>query len=284
MSIDMTTVKEITHNNKEVVKIEDSNGNILWQKQSSVQITVDYAISNAYYKTYKPYTVANNRLTPYATLSDIETQIKSFYPNVTNLTFNSITDYARIRNSSSTGYSYKILDQSGNQVALGYANSTSFVRQNWVRPSNLEYYTGKYSTNSNFSSSTVHFDTITTDNSTNTDFRTVYNVTLDISSAPVQRTLTLQGSLSYGRFGFDGISPAKPSSYPYTTTGYSNYLFCAFENARNYSNWIIKINGTTVSTITTSTTGTYNTQIDISQYTNISVAASSDATFNITAS
>lgn len=37
MSIDMTTVKEITHNNKEVVKIEDSNGNILWQKNVPVQ-------------------------------------------------------------------------------------------------------------------------------------------------------------------------------------------------------------------------------------------------------
>lgn len=39
MSIDMTTVKEITHNNKDVVKIEDSNGNILWQKQSQILTT-----------------------------------------------------------------------------------------------------------------------------------------------------------------------------------------------------------------------------------------------------
>lgn len=31
MSIDMTTVKQIMHNNKEVSKIEDLNGNILWQ-------------------------------------------------------------------------------------------------------------------------------------------------------------------------------------------------------------------------------------------------------------
>lgn len=34
MAIDMTTVKQIMHNNKEVAKIEDSLGNILWQKQS----------------------------------------------------------------------------------------------------------------------------------------------------------------------------------------------------------------------------------------------------------
>ncbi len=32
MAIDMTTVKQIMHNNKEVVKIEDGLGNVLWQK------------------------------------------------------------------------------------------------------------------------------------------------------------------------------------------------------------------------------------------------------------
>ena len=33
MAIDMTTVKQITHNNKEVVKIEDGLGKVLWQKE-----------------------------------------------------------------------------------------------------------------------------------------------------------------------------------------------------------------------------------------------------------
>lgn len=32
MAIDMTTVKQIMHNNKEVAKIEDGLGNVLWQK------------------------------------------------------------------------------------------------------------------------------------------------------------------------------------------------------------------------------------------------------------
>ena len=36
MAIDMTTVKQIMHNNKEVAKIQDSLGNILWQKASPV--------------------------------------------------------------------------------------------------------------------------------------------------------------------------------------------------------------------------------------------------------
>ena len=34
MAIDMSTVKQIMYNNKEVTKIEDSLGNILWQKQA----------------------------------------------------------------------------------------------------------------------------------------------------------------------------------------------------------------------------------------------------------
>ena len=32
MAIDMTTVKQIMHNNKEVVKIGDGLGKVLWQK------------------------------------------------------------------------------------------------------------------------------------------------------------------------------------------------------------------------------------------------------------
>lgn len=35
MAIDMSTVKQIMHNNKEVAKIEDLGGNILWQKVSA---------------------------------------------------------------------------------------------------------------------------------------------------------------------------------------------------------------------------------------------------------
>ena len=34
MSINMSNVKQIMHNNKEVIKIEDSLGHILWQKES----------------------------------------------------------------------------------------------------------------------------------------------------------------------------------------------------------------------------------------------------------
>ena len=37
MAIDMTTVKQIMHNNKEVAKIEDGLGKVLWQKVAEPQ-------------------------------------------------------------------------------------------------------------------------------------------------------------------------------------------------------------------------------------------------------
>ena len=48
MPIDMTTVKQIMHNNKEVAKIEDLNGNIMWQK---VQAKVLSSITLSGYTT-----------------------------------------------------------------------------------------------------------------------------------------------------------------------------------------------------------------------------------------
>ena len=48
MAIDMTTVKAISYNNKDVVKIEDSNANVLWQKVRtrvlSNYITIPYNV------------------------------------------------------------------------------------------------------------------------------------------------------------------------------------------------------------------------------------------------
>ena len=43
MSIDMTTVKQIMHNNKEVAKIEDLNGNVMWQKATpTTPVTITF--------------------------------------------------------------------------------------------------------------------------------------------------------------------------------------------------------------------------------------------------
>ena len=39
MAVDMSNVKQIMHNNKEVIKIEDSNGNVLWENKKQITIT-----------------------------------------------------------------------------------------------------------------------------------------------------------------------------------------------------------------------------------------------------
>lgn len=51
MAINMTTVKKIMHNNKEVAKIEDSLGNILWQKEIPVTLYEGYYLRS--YSTTK---------------------------------------------------------------------------------------------------------------------------------------------------------------------------------------------------------------------------------------
>lgn len=42
MAVNMSNVKQIMHNNKEVIKIEDRNGNVLWEnkKGSTINITI----------------------------------------------------------------------------------------------------------------------------------------------------------------------------------------------------------------------------------------------------
>ena len=42
MAINLDNVTQITYNNKSVIKIEDSNGNIIWQKQIEKQLTISY--------------------------------------------------------------------------------------------------------------------------------------------------------------------------------------------------------------------------------------------------
>ena len=51
MAIDMTTVKQIMHNNKEVVKIENGLGKVLWQKEAGPQWHTLWS-GSAYAKVY----------------------------------------------------------------------------------------------------------------------------------------------------------------------------------------------------------------------------------------
>ena len=52
MAIDMTTVKQIMHNNKEVVKIEDGLGKVLWQKPEEHTWHTVYDSSSGYKLRY----------------------------------------------------------------------------------------------------------------------------------------------------------------------------------------------------------------------------------------
>ena len=70
MAIDMTTVKQIMHNNKEVVKIEDGLGKVLWQKETgpewhtlwsgSAYARIYTARADSYYTWHS--TISNNNV------------------------------------------------------------------------------------------------------------------------------------------------------------------------------------------------------------------------------
>ena len=52
MAVDMSNVKQIMHNNKEVIKIEDSLGHIIWQKKTTATTTITWTGSNILNKVY----------------------------------------------------------------------------------------------------------------------------------------------------------------------------------------------------------------------------------------
>lgn len=87
MAIDMTTVTAITHNNKDVVKIEDNNGNVLWEKPApAVRQTLYYIKANQanYYevdlenKTYQSLTATGT--SNYATSHGSGSSVIGFGP------------------------------------------------------------------------------------------------------------------------------------------------------------------------------------------------------------
>lgn len=70
MPIDMTNVIQIMHGGKEVVKIEDSNGGILWQKQSAITETITIMVpSNS--------SIYNSHTLVLPSLSSVKTLIAS---------------------------------------------------------------------------------------------------------------------------------------------------------------------------------------------------------------
>lgn len=104
MAIDMTTVKAITHNNKDVIKIEDSNGRTLWEKAPTVQLTriaisgyttrLEVNTAFVYGGTVRAYYSDNtNRVvTSYATFSGYDMSTSGTYTVVVSYTENGITE------------------------------------------------------------------------------------------------------------------------------------------------------------------------------------------------
>lgn len=135
MAIDMKTVKEIEFNNKQVKKIEDNNGNILWQKKSATTVTItltNLKYINLYYRTYDYSStlyaylnylnitgVSDNRSTDSFVLLPV-----SVYNDIKNKVYTTDTTITG-QNSFVSGTSYMICYVSNNELySVGNKNST----------------------------------------------------------------------------------------------------------------------------------------------------------------
>lgn len=121
MSIDMTTVKQIMHNNKEVVKIEDSNGNVMWQKNTGTLVTKTYNASAVdSYQTYLSFqyvqnTQINNVANEYGVTAD-KVSVVSKTLNLRCIRNKSGNNYLQFRTSTSTDTAFS---SSGPYTATG---------------------------------------------------------------------------------------------------------------------------------------------------------------------
>lgn len=122
MAIDMSTVKAILHNNKDVTKIQDGLGNVLWQKAKEIRtgtITLNFAASGSTYPTYTIVTSSSTSpYTSYIRLPSINS-IKSQIENATGISasdVNSITSATvtfSSRQATSTNYTYHVYITTG---------------------------------------------------------------------------------------------------------------------------------------------------------------------------
>ena len=130
MAIDMTTVKEITHNNKDVIKIEDSNGNILWQKQGGQTVTITFSK-----RFYGMYATLSRSSDPFATYYA--------YSNFRYITVSQLTDNASAPPSSSTG-----LDQEW--IILNTTEAQNIVNKTYTSDTTIPMHNDSSFTSSDF--------------------------------------------------------------------------------------------------------------------------------------
>lgn len=137
MAIDMTTVKQIMHNNKEVVKIEDGLGKVLWHKEtgpewhtlwsgsawakrtsSGSNSTYSKSASSSFYTLPAEYT--KFRFTFTYSLGNIDRSNTKFYNN--NSKVNSLTSPLIIDNLKVPTYNGDINDVIGITYNGSYSN------------------------------------------------------------------------------------------------------------------------------------------------------------------
>lgn len=138
MAIDMTTVKQIMHNNKEVVKIEDGLGKVLWQKEAKPEWHTIYDNSTGTQilklgGTDNPYGRWILGSVP-ANISDKATKLRITYKQYVEVSAtegegSGVTD-------NDNRYAKLIFDNGGNNITVSPASNTILTQE-------FEYTQGK---------------------------------------------------------------------------------------------------------------------------------------------
>ena len=256
MSIDMTTVKQIMHNNKEVVKIEDSNGNIMWQKASAN--TIDFVITGEGNSDYL-----------YALVTYTNTTTEKFY-SATTTTLNK-DDISSIkiyhRPGSTNWYSAVLLNGS-----LSQSNKTTTVSNYTISLTNVN---SKIEIDFNFSTS-----------SATSEFPRIAFVITDNTSLDYTPVIfsAVNASSTFGRMTLNGTNYAPTSVTRYTindSASSTTLTYTAQAASSSLTSAIYKknIDMTITSPNTLSKLGTVNSPIN-AKYKYIAGAAYRTATSN----
>ena len=121
MAIDMSDVKQIMHGNKEVIKIEDSGGNILWQKPSANNLTI---VCTGTFNT--------NRISFYIVYKDSTDYV--FERQETKVVNKDDIDYIAISHKPSQTYWYSAILKNGSLVD---SNTTTTSKEYTIDVSNV---------------------------------------------------------------------------------------------------------------------------------------------------
>lgn len=127
MAINLDNVKSITHNNKTVVKIEDSNGNTIWEvptQTGTLEIPNDNSVCT--YSAYDIYIPSRNTI-----LGLIESQLGISQANVQSIDEINLSIYVQTTGGSSTAtYTPKLSTSSTPSSTGSHLNSLTYTSAN----------------------------------------------------------------------------------------------------------------------------------------------------------